>query len=457
MSSAGSLDDSTRARGGLAYRRGMDDRQWGFRTRALHAGGQPDSATGARAVPIYQSTSFVFEDTADAADLFALQKYGTIYTRISNPTTAAFEERMASLEGGIGAVATASGQAAEFLTVTALAGAGDHIVAAAGLYGGTYTQFDVTLRRLGIDTTFVDGTDPDAFAAAVRPDTKLLYTEIISNPSGAVADLAALADVAAAHRLPLAVDSTFATPYLCRPLDHGADIALHSATKFLGGHGTSIGGVIVEAGRFDWGSGRFPLLTEPVPSYNNLRWWDNFGEYAFCTRLRAEQMRDVGACLSPFDAFFLLCGLETLPLRMDAHVANARAVAEWLDADDRVSWVRWAGLPGHPHHERAQRYLPKGPGSIFTFGVDGGRAAGARFIDALQLVSHLANVGDAKTLVIHPASTTHQQLSEADLAATGVSADMVRLSVGLEDVEDIIWDLDQALAAAVGRSGDAGA
>ena len=432
----------------LAYRQGMDDRKWGFRTRALHAGSQPDPATGARAVPIYQSTSFVFEDTADAADLFALQKYGTIYTRISNPTTAVFEERMASLDGGIGAVATASGQAAEFLTVTALAAAGDHMVAAAGLYGGTYTQFDVTLRRLGIDTTFVDGTDPDAFAAAVRENTKLLYTETISNPSGAVADLAALADVARAHRLPLVVDSTFATPYLCRPLDHGADIVLHSATKFLGGHGTSIGGVIVEAGRFDWGSGRFAHMTEPVPSYNGLRWWDNFGEYAFCTKVRAEQLRDVGACLSPFNAFLLLQGLETLPLRMEAHVANARAVAEWLDADNRVAWVQWAGLPDHPQHDLAQRYLPKGPGAIFTFGVVGGRAAGARFIESLQMVSHLANVGDAKTLVIHPASTTHQQLSDAELEAGGVSPDMVRISVGLEDVTDIIWDLDQALAAA---------
>jgi len=427
---------------------GMEDRNWGFRTRALHAGGRPDPTTGARAVPIYQSTSFVFEDTADAADLFALQKYGTFYTRISNPTNAAFEERMASLEGGIGAVATASGQAAEFLTVTALASAGEHVVAAAGLYGGTYTLLDVTLRRLGIDTTFVDGTDPDAFAAAVRDDTRLLYTEIIANPSGAVADLAALADVAQDHRLPLAVDSTFATPYLCRPMDHGADIALHSATKFLGGHGTSIGGVIVEAGRFDWDSGRFPHMVDRIPSYNELRWWDNFGEYAFCTKVRAEQLRDVGACLSPFNAFLLLQGIETLPLRMEAHVANARAVAEWLDADDRVAWVLWAGLPDHPQHHLANRYLPKGPGAIFTFGVVGGRAAGARFIESLQMVSHLANVGDAKTLVIHPASTTHQQLSDEELEAGGVSPDMVRISVGLEDVDDIIWDLDQALTAA---------
>ena len=427
----------------------MADRAWGFRTRALHAGGRPDPGTGSRTTPIYYTSGFVFEDTADAADLFALQKYGSIYTRISNPTTNVFEERVANLEGGIGAVATSSGQAAQFLAVTSLAGAGDHIVSAAGLYGGTYMQFDVTLRRLGIDTTFVHSTDADDFAAAISDRTKLLYTEIIANPAGEIADLSGLAEVARAHRLPLVVDNTFATPYLCRPLEFGADIVVHSATKFLCGHGTTIAGVVAEAGRFDWGSGRFPNFTEPVAGYNGLRWWDNFGEYAFCTRLRAEQMRDVGACLSPFDAFFLLSGLETLPLRMDAHVANARAVAEWLDADDRVAWVRWAGLGDHPHHRRAQQYLPGGPGSIFTFGVAGGREAGARFIEALQLVSHLANVGDAKTLVIHPASTTHQQLSAADLAAAGVSADMVRFSVGLEDVEDIIWDLDRALAAAV--------
>lgn len=427
----------------------MTDHDWGFRTRALHAGGQPDAATGARAVPIYQSTSFVFEDTADAADLFALQKYGTIYSRISNPTVAAFEERMASLERGIGAVATSSGQAAEFLTTTTLAGAGDEIVAAATLYGGSYTQFDVTLRRLGIDTTFVDGDDPEAFAAAITDRTKLLYTEIIANPTGAIADLEALADVARAHDLPLVVDSTFATPWLCRPLDWGVDLALHSATKFIGGHGTSIAGVVVDKGTFDWGSGRFPNFTEPVASYNDLRWWENFGEYAFCTKLRNEQLRDVGACLSPFNAFLLLQGLETLPLRMDAHVANAQAVAQWLHDDPRVAWVRYAGLADNPHHERAAKYLPKGPGAIFTFGVKGGRAAGSTFIEHLEMVSHLANVGDARTLVIHPASTTHQQMSDTELERAGVSPDMVRLSVGLEDVEDILWDLDQALAAAV--------
>ncbi|MEM6785907.1 MAG: O-acetylhomoserine aminocarboxypropyltransferase/cysteine synthase family protein [Myxococcota bacterium] len=427
----------------------MADRKWGFRTRALHAGGQPDAATGARAVPIYQTTSFVFDDTADAADLFALQKYGNIYTRLANPTTAALEERVASLEGGIGAVATASGQAAEFLTLTTLAGAGDHIVASASLYGGTFTLLDVTLRRLGIDTTFVVGSTPADFADAVQPHTKAIYTETIANPSGAIADLEGLGRVARDHGVPLVVDNTFGTPFLCRPLDHGADLVVHSATKFLGGHGTSIGGIVVDAGRFDWGGGRFPGFTEPVPSYNGLRFWENFGAYAFCTKLRVEQLRDVGACLSPFNAWLLLQGVETLPQRMTEHVANAQRVAAWLKADARVPWVAYAGLPDAPDHARAQRYFPLGPGAIFTFGVTGGRDGGRAFIDALELISHLANVGDARTLVIHPASTTHQQLSEERLEAAGIRPDMVRLSVGLEDVDDILYDLDRALDAAV--------
>ena len=397
-------------------------------------------------MPIYQSTSFVFEDAADAADLFALQKYGNIYTRISNPTTAAFEERMASLEGGIGAVATASGQAAEFLTATALAGSGDNLVSASSLYGGTHTMFSTTLGRLGVEARFVDGDDPEAFAARVDDRTRFLYTEIIGNPSGSVADLEALGEVAAAHQLPLVVDSTFATPYLCRPFEHGADIVVHSATKFIGGHGTSIGGVVVESGRFDWGSGRFDQMTEPAPGYNDLRFWENFGEYAFCTKLRAEQLRDVGASLSPFNAFLLLQGLETLPQRMDEHVANAQAVAEFLHVHPLVSWVAYAGLASSPYHDLARRYMPRGPGAVFTFGVEGGRAAGAAFIEGLTMISHLANVGDARTLVIHPGSTTHQQLSDEDLAAGGVTPDMVRLSVGLEDLDDICWDLDQALA-----------
>jgi O-acetylhomoserine (thiol)-lyase len=426
----------------------VDDREWGFRTRALHAGNRPDPATGARAVPIYQTTSFVFEDPADAADLFALRKFGNIYTRIANPTIAAFEERMANLEGGIGAVATSSGQAAELLTFTSLAGAGDHLVASSALYGGTYTLLDVSLRRLGIETTFVRADDPAAFAAAIRPETKALYTEVIANPSGIVADLAALAEIAHDAGVPFVVDSTLATPHLCRPLEHGADIVVHSATKFIGGHGTSIGGVVVERGSFDWSSGRFPHMTEPVASYGGLRFWENFGEYAFCTKLRVEQLRDFGACLSPFNAFLLLQGLETLALRMGAHVANARAVAEHLAGHPGVSWVSYAGLASSPSHELARRYLPAGPGAVFAFGVRGGRDAGRAFVESVELCSHLANVGDTRTLVIHPASTTHQQLSDEALEAAGVPADLIRISVGIEDLDDILWDLDQALEAA---------
>jgi O-acetylhomoserine (thiol)-lyase len=426
-----------------------NDRQWGFRTRALHAGAPPDPTTGARAVPIYQTTSFVFEDTTDAAALFALQKYGNIYSRIANPTVAALEERMASLEGGLGAVATASGQAAQFLTFAALAGAGDHIVAGAGLYGGTVTQLDVTLRRFGVDTTFVAGGEADAVAAAVTDATKLVFVEVVGNPSGEVADIAALADVAHDAGVPLVVDATTVTPFLCRPIEHGADIVIHSATKFLGGHGTTIGGVVIEAGRFPWDNGRFPLFTEPVPSYGGLTWWGNFGEYGFLSKLRAEQLRDVGATLSPHSAFLLLQGIETLPQRMTEHVANAQRVALWLQDDPRVEWVRYAGLPDHPHHERALRYTPLGPGAVFSFGVRGGRNAGRTFIENLELCSHLANIGDVRTLVIHPASTTHQQLNDAQLEAAGVSPDLVRISVGLEDVDDVLWDLDQALTAAI--------
>jgi O-acetylhomoserine (thiol)-lyase len=424
------------------------ERAYGFRTRSVHAGGRPDPTTGARAVPIYQTTSFVFEDAADAADLFALQKYGNIYTRIANPTVASFEERMASLEGAIGSVAAASGMAAEFLTVTALAGAGDHIVSSAALYGGTLTMFDVTLRRLGVEVTFVDPADPQAFAAAIRPETKLVYTETVANPSGVVADISALADVAHAENLPLVIDSTMATPYLCRPIEFGADIVVHSATKFIGGHGTTIGGVICESGLFNWGNGKFPHLTEPVASYGGLRFWENFGEYAFCTKVRVEQLRDLGPAMSPFSAFLLLQGLETLALRMEAHVANAKALATWLAQHPAVSWVRYSGLPDSPYHALAQKYLPKGPGAVFSFGVKGGREAGAAFIEAVEVASHLANIGDTRTLVIHPASTTHQQLSDEALEACGVPPDLIRISVGIEDLDDICWDLDRALTKA---------
>lgn len=426
----------------------MADREYGFRTRAIHAGNIPDAVTGARALPIYQSTAFVFDDTEDAAARFALQKYGNIYSRLANPTTASFEERIASLEQGLGAVATSSGLSAQFITFASLAGAGDHIVASANLYGGSITQLDVTLRRFGVETTFVASADPADYAAAITDRTKAVFAETVANPSGEVADIEGLAAVAHAAGVPLVIDSTVATPYLCRPIEWGADIVVHSATKFLGGHGTSLGGVVVESGRFDWSSERFPLFTEPVPSYGGLEWSGNFGEYAFLTRLRAEQLRDIGPALAPHSAFLLAQGVETLPYRMKAHVENARAVAEWLDADPRVEYVTWAGLAGHIHHDRAQKYLPEGPGAVFSFGVKGGRAAGRTFIESVDLASHLANIGDAKTLVIHPASTTHAQLTEQQLIDGGVLPGLVRISVGIEDVDDIIYDLDQALAAA---------
>src|SRR6478736_3094095 len=425
------------------------DHAWGFRTRSIHAGNIPDAVHGARALPIYQTSAFVFDDTADAAARFALQKYGNIYSRLSNPTTASFEERIASLEGGIGAVATASGLSAQYITFASLAGAGDHIVASANLYGGSITQLDVTLRRFGVDTTFVQSSDPADYAAAITDRTKLVFAETIANPSGEIADIEGLAEVAHAAGIPLAIDSTIATPYLNRPIEWGADIVIHSATKFLGGHGTTLGGVVVESGRFDWHSERFPLFGQPVPSYGGLQWSGNFGEYAFLTRLRAEQLRDIGPVLAPHSAFLLAQGVETLPYRIQAHVDNARRVAEWLDADPRIEHVYWAGLANHPHHDRALKYLPGGPGSVFSFVVRGGRAVGQKFIESANLASHLANIGDAKTLIIHPASTTHAQLTEQQLVDAGVGPGVVRLSVGIEDADDIIYDLDQALTIAV--------
>ena len=439
----------------------MAEHQFGFRTRALHAGGTPDAEHGARSVPIYQTSSFVFKDADDAANLFALQKYGNIYSRIGNPTVAALEERIASLEGGIGAVATSSGIAAEFITFAALCGQGDHVVASSQLYGGTVTQLDLTLRRFGVETTFVPGTDPADYKAAITENTKAVYTELVANPSGEIADLEGLAEVAHEAGLPLIVDATLNTPYLCRPFEHGADIVIHSVTKFLGGHGNTLGGVVVEAGRFNWGNGKFPAMTEPVPSYNNVTWWGNFGEYGFLTKLRSEQLRDIGPSLTPQAAWNLLQGVETLPQRMDAHVANAQEVVQWLATDPRIAYVNYAGLEDHPHHERAQKYLPQGISSVFAFGVAStvqlsGRDVGGRFIENLQLASHLANIGDARTLVLHPASTTHQQLSSEQLESGGVEEDLIRISVGLEDPADILWDLDQALTAATGisREGD---
>jgi O-acetylhomoserine (thiol)-lyase len=402
-------------------------------------------------VPIYQTSSYVFDDTDEAANLFALQTYGHIYSRISNPTVAAFEERIASLEGGLGAIGTSSGQAAEFLTFAALAGQGDHIVASAQLYGGTRTLLEVTLGRFGVETSFVPVPEPAEIDAAVTPATKAIYVETIANPSGMIPDIEGLADVAASHGLPLVVDSTMATPYLCRPIEHGADIVLHSVTKFIGGHGTSIGGAIIESGRFDWANGRFPLMTEPMPAYGGLTWWGNFAEYGFLTRIRSEQLRDVGATMTPFNAFLFLMGMETLALRMRQHVENAHAVARFLADHPSVAWVAYSGLPESPWYERAQRYLPEGPGAVFAFGVHGGRDAGARFIESVRLASHLANIGDARTLVIHPASTTHQQLSDDALVAAGVGPDLIRISVGLEDATDICADLDRALVASQGR------
>ena len=427
----------------------MADREYGFRTRAIHAGNIPDPVTGARALPIYQTSAFVFDDTADAAARFALQKYGNIYSRLANPTVASFEERIASLDGGLGAVATASGLSAQYITFASLAGAGDHIVASANLYGGSITQLDVTLRRFGVETTFIQSSDPADYAAAITDKTKVVFAETVANPSGEIADIEGLADVAHAAGVPLAIDSTIATPYLNRPIEWGADIVIHSATKFLGGHGTTLGGVVVESGRFDWHSERFPLFAEPVPSYGGLQWSGNFGEYAFLTRLRAEQLRDIGPSLAPHSAFLLAQGVETLPYRIQAHVDNARKVAEWLEADPRIEHVYWAGLPNHPHHDRARKYLPAGAGSVFSFVVKGGRAVGQKLIESVNLASHLANIGDAKTLVIHPASTTHAQLTEQQLLDAGVLPGVVRISVGIEDADDIIYDLDQALTEAV--------
>ena len=421
--------------------------EFGFDTRSIHAGQRPDPETGARAMPIYQTTSYVFEDPQQAADLFALQSFGNIYTRIGNPTNAAFEVRMASLEGGLGGLAAASGMSAQLVAILTICEAGDHIVANRSLYGGTFTQFDVTLRRMGIDTTFVDTNDLDAIEAAITDRTRLVYGETIGNPAGDVLDLAPIAELSRSYGLPLVVDNTFASPALCRPIEHGADVVVHSATKFISGHGTTIAGVIVESGVFPWDNGRFPAITEPSPAYHNLTFWDNFREYAYLMKARMELMRDVGAVLSPFNSFLLLMGLETLPLRMERHVANTQAVAEFLEADRRVSWVSYAGLPSHPSHDLARRYVPAGPGAVFTFGIAGGYEAGVSFIKRVELASHLANVGDAKTLVIHPASTTHQQVPPEQRDAAGVGDDMIRISIGLENIEDILWDLDQALGS----------
>ena len=418
-------------------------------TLALHAGQVPDPATGARAVPIHQTTSFVFPDVDHAAGLFNLERAGHLYSRISNPTVAVLEERVAALEGGVAAVATASGMAAMHLAIATLMGAGGHIVAAHNLYGGTVNLLRLTLPRFGIETSFVDPRDLDGLAAAIRPETRLVLAEVVGNPGLEVLDLPAAAAIAHAHGLPLLVDATFLTPHLCRPFEHGADLVVHSLTKWLGGHGVAIGGILVDGGRFDWqASGRFPTLTEPYPGYAGLSYTDSFGPQAFAARARTEGLRDFGACLSPQNAFYLLLGIETLPLRMERHMANTAAVLDFLGRHPAVAWVVHPSLPSHPDHALAARLLPRGAGSIVSFGVKGGRAAGARFIESCRLASHLANVGDAKTLVIPPASTTHVQLGPEQLAAVGLRDDMVRLSVGLEEPADILADLDGALRAA---------
>ncbi|BAZ88122.1 O-acetylhomoserine aminocarboxypropyltransferase/cysteine synthase family protein [Dolichospermum compactum] len=428
-----------------------------FETLQVHAGQEPAPGTNARAVPIYQTTSYVFDDAEHGARLFALQEFGNIYTRIMNPTTDVFEKRIAALERGVAALATASGQAAQFLAISTIAQAGDNIVSTSFLYGGTYNQFKVSLPRLGINVKFVEGDDPENFRQAIDENTKALYVETIGNPQFNIPDFAALAHIAHENGIPLIVDNTFgAGGYLARPIEHGADIVVESATKWIGGHGTSIGGVIVDSGNFDWGNGKFPLFTEPSPAYHGLNFQEvfgkgsQFGNIAFIIRARVEGLRDFGAALSPFNAFLLLQGLETLSLRVERHINNALELAQWLEQQEQVAWVNYPGLPNHPYHERAKKYLRHGFGGVLNFGIKGGLEAGKAFISNVKLASHLANVGDAKTLVIHPASTTHQQLSDSEQISAGVTSDLVRVSVGIEHIDDIKEDFEQAFKKVTG-------
>ena len=426
----------------------MADREFGIETLCLHAGQIPDAATGSRAEPIYQTTSFVFDSPDHAASLFNLQTFGNIYGRMTNPTTAVLEERVAALEGGRAGLAVASGMAAQMTALLTLCRHGDEIVAARTLYGGTYSQMNVTFRRMGIETRFVDPEDPQNFRAAITENTRCLYAETIGNPLGNVPDIEAIAQVAHEAGLPLIIDNTLASPHLCRPIEHGADIVVHSATKYLGGHGTTLGGVIVESGTFPWDNGNFPEMLEPSEGYHGIRFYETFGDFAFITKARVETLRTLGPSLSPMNAWLLLQGIETLPLRMERHCENALGVARFLESHPKVSWVNYADLPDSPYHALARKYLPRGAGSVFTFGIRGGHEAGVRFIENCQFLSHLANVGDARSLVIHPASTTHRQLNDKQQQAAGVSPDMVRLSIGIETLEDILWDIDQALTAA---------
>ena len=426
----------------------MADRKFGIETLCLHAGQIPDAATGARAAPIYQTTSFVFDSADHAASLFNLQTFGNVYSRISNPTVAVLEERIAALENGRAALATATGQAAEVVALLTLVSAGDHIVSASTLYGGTHTLLGVNLKKLGVETSFVDPDEPEGFRRALRPNTKLLYAEALGNPLINIVDIEALAAIAHEAGLPLVIDNTVPSPYLCRPFDWGADIVVHSATKYLGGHGTTMGGAIVESGKFPWDNGKFPEMVEPSPGYHGVRFYETFGDFGYTMKARMEIMRTFGPALSPLNAWLLLQGIETLPVRMERHCANALAVAEFLQGHRRVAWVNYPGLPGSKYYALAQKYLPKGASGLLNFGVKGGARAGERFIEAAQFMSHLANIGDAKTLIIHPASTTHRQMSEEEQLRAGVLPDMVRMSVGIESLDDILWDIDQALHAA---------
>ncbi|HEX7157134.1 MAG TPA: O-acetylhomoserine aminocarboxypropyltransferase/cysteine synthase family protein [Burkholderiaceae bacterium] len=430
----------------------MPDHTFGIETLCLHAGQLPDPVTGSRAAPIYQTTSYVFDSADHAASLFNLQTFGNVYSRISNPTVAVLEERVAALENGRAAVATASGMSAQMTAILAIVQPGDHIVASSMLYGGTYSQFAVTLPKMGIETTFVDPDDPENFRRALKPRTRLLYGETLGNPRINVLDIEPVAAVARGAGVPLMIDNTMASPYLCRPFDWGADIVVHSATKYLGGHGTTLGGVLVERGSFDWNNGNFPDMVQPSRGYHGVTFWETFGDFAYTMKARMEVLRVHGAALAPLSAFLLLQGIETLHLRMDRHCQNARRVATFLERHPRVQWVSWPGLRSSPYYELARKYLRSvdgepGAAGVMTFGIKGGAAAGERFIDRLQFLSHLANIGDAKSLVIHPASTTHRQLSEAEQLQAGVRPEMVRLSIGLESIDDILWDIDQALAA----------
>jgi O-acetylhomoserine (thiol)-lyase len=426
----------------------MNDRRFKPETLAIHAGQIPDAATGARALPIYQTTSFVFDSADHAASLFNLQTFGNVYSRLSNPTVAALEERVAALEGGRAAVASASGMAAEAMALMTILQAGDHVVAAGALYGGSITMLAVNLKKFGIETSFVDTTDPAAFAAAMRPNTRAVFAETLGNPSLVVLDVAAVADVAHAHGVPLVVDNTVPSPFLCNPLALGADVVVHSATKYLAGHGTTLGGVVVESGRFPWDNGKFPGMTEPSTGYHGVKFYETFGDFGFTMRCRMECLRVFGAALSPTSAWQILQGVETLPLRMERHCTNALAVARFLQSHPAVGWVNYPGLPEHPQHALMQRQM-RGASGLLSFGVKGGEAAGVRFIEGAQFMSHLVNIGDTRTLISHPASTTHRQLDEAQLLAAGVGPDMVRISVGLEHIDDILWDIDQALAGAL--------